>query len=103
MMTGKLPTMTTVLAAAALILAAPLPVSAGGGKGAKELEQLERQLQRQGKITRRLPLEPGGPRPAASQNPCGDALGACWRTVGCRWGFCLCVAERSCLERQERN
>ncbi len=99
----KLRTTTTVLAAAALLLASPLPASAGRDGGAKELERLERQLQRQGKVTRRLPLEPGAPRPAASQNPCGDALGACWRTVGCRLGFCLCVAERSCLERQDQN
>ncbi|GBD41545.1 hypothetical protein HRbin39_00928 [bacterium HR39] len=87
--------------------AASLPAPAAYAAGAKqpgspeELERLERQLQSEGRVTQRVKVpESAEPRLLAVQNPCGDALGSCWSTVGCALNWCLCTAERSCLERQ---
>ncbi len=90
-----------VLALAVSGSGAALAAGDAGAASSKELERLERQLQREGKMTKRIRLP--GPAPAAERDECREAGGPCWRTVRCIGLWCLCVAERDCLERDRRD
>jgi len=91
------------LAVAAFGSGAALAAEGDGLTSPQQLDRLERQLQGEGKVTRRLEVpKSADPRLLAQRNYCGEALGDCWSTVGCILGICLCTAERSCLERGQR-